>query len=113
MNIEMADDHNYSEWKPEIARWLEEATGHNPDHCLITDEADLTHMLEWKETGEWVWDQLPNFKTGEMEWEYIEIWDTDPDAYAHARKVLLKFGVDIDKEEDTRLISLAKKTMGN
>jgi hypothetical protein len=104
--IEFADDHNLIEWESEVARWLEDATGHDPYKMLLTDDSDLYDIMEHEPTGEWTTALLP----GRTEEEPIEVWDVTPEAEQRAREVLLRYGVDILTEESTRLVDLAKKT---
>ena len=102
--LRFASQDQIGEWEEEVKRWLPEAVGHSVYDSLLTDEADLVHLMDWESTGE------RDERGEELHWATAGSWE-------EARAALLRYGVDIGPREgsqrsDTNLVSLAKRTLG-
>jgi hypothetical protein len=84
---------------------LPEAVGYSVYDALLTDESDLTDLMDTEPTGE------------RNEWGH-QMVDYTAESWERARATLARYGVDIGPHRgslglDTNLVSLAKRRLGS
>ncbi len=98
--IHFAPSEQIGEWVEEIERWLPEAVGYSIFEAFVTDLSDLRDFMET---------DLENPLTDENGREY---YGPTGESWRRARTTLLRYGVDIERQPDLTLVTLAKKTLG-
>jgi hypothetical protein len=98
--IRFAPSDRIGEWVEEIERWLPEAVGYSIFGVLVTDLSDLRDFMETN---------LENPRTDEDGREY---YGPTGESWRRARTSLLRYGVDIERETDLTLVTLASNTLG-
>jgi hypothetical protein len=98
--IRFAPAEQIGEWVEEIERWLPEAVGYSIFDAFVTDLSDLRDLMET---------DVENPRTDENGREYF---GPTGESWRRARTTLLRYGVDIEREPDLTLVTLAKKTLG-
>lgn len=102
--VSLAPADQFEEFREEIARWLEEATGSRmEDQLFVSDKGDLLFLMDLQPTGEFGGHDEDVIAPTRRDWD-------------RARSALLGHGVNIGPYEemetsDTNLVSLARRTL--
>ncbi len=98
--IRFAPSEQIGEWIEEIERWLPEAVGYSIFDAFVTDLSDLRDFME------------TDFENPLADENGREYHGPTGESWRRARTTLLRYGVDIEREPDLTLVTLAKKTVG-